>query len=143
MEFGSSIVVLHVLCAVHSVSPAAHAASSLVDECALSVLLDDWFSILIIIKVTSNLVWVEVVLLDIEWCGNFASVIKFFLVEHLGSIEVVDDITSLRINKITSLIGSLALLIFESTLRICITSDNITFFISIEITNNITFIESS
>ena len=143
MELWSSIVVLHVLGTIQSVSSAADAASSLVDEGTIGIFFNDWLSILIKIKVTSHLMWVEVVLLNIEWSWNFASIIKFFLIKHFGSVEVVNDITSLRINKVTSLIGSLTFLIFEFTLGICFTSDNITFFISIKITNNIAFIESS
>jgi len=89
---------------VDKISSTAYSLASFVNKISITILLYNWISILIEIKVTSDFMRMEVMLLNIEWGRYFTLFIKFFLLEHLLLIEVVDYIT-IWINKIASFVG--------------------------------------
>ena len=84
-----------------------------------------------------------------EWCRNLATLIQVFLFEHSLTVVVVDYVTSLGVNEITTLVCILASVIFElrilirisSTFSVLIQSNNITLFVPFEVTNDIAFVE--
>jgi len=94
-------------------------------------------------------VWIEVVFVHIEWCRNLATFIQVFLFEHSLTVVVVDDVTSLGVNEITTLVCFLASVIFElrilirigSTFSILIQSNNVTLFVPFKVTDDIAFVE--
>jgi len=79
---------------VYSIATAAHLSSTLIDEDTLVVLLDNGSAISIVVKIATDLMWVEVVLFHIEWGWNFSSLIKVASLEHLVAIVVIDNISS-------------------------------------------------
>jgi hypothetical protein len=70
MEFNSSLIIDHISIFVNSVSSTADDISSFIDKLPVLVLFNDWFSISVVIKVSSRLMWVKVMFLNIEWCWN-------------------------------------------------------------------------
>lgn len=98
---------------VQSVSFAADIGSTLVLEMAFAiwVFLDLWFAVLVVVEITTYLMGVEIVLLDVEWGWNLTSIVHVFTIEHLLIVEVVDDVTGLWINQVTSLIGWIAVFV--------------------------------
>jgi signal transduction histidine kinase len=99
------------------------------------VLLDDWFSIPVEIKLSSNLMRIEIVFLYIEWSRYFTLFIQFILLEHCLSIQVIDHITSLFINKIASLICHSPVFVSELTILI-LSSENVALLITLKFTKD-------
>jgi len=89
---------------VDKISSAAYSLASFVNKISITVLLYNWITVLIKIKVTSDFMRMEIMLFNIEWSRYFTLFIKFFLLEHLLLVEIVDYIT-IWINKITSFVG--------------------------------------
>jgi hypothetical protein len=94
-------------------------------------------------------VWIEIVLVHVEWCRYFTTLIQLTFLEHSLAVEVVDDVTSLGVNKVTTLVGILSAIIFElgvlvhicTTFSVLVQSNDVTFLVPVEITNDITFIK--
>jgi hypothetical protein len=127
---------------INSVTTTAYFRSSLIDESTLRVFLDNWETVFIIFKITTDLMRVEVVFFNIERSWKLTLIVEILLIEHFVTIEVIDDITIGGIGEVTSLIGWLSIFIQEVAVGILLSKD-ITFFISFEVTNNIALIESS
>jgi hypothetical protein len=128
---------------INSVTTTAYFRSSLIDESTLRVFLDNWETIFIIFKITTDLMRVEVVFFNIERSWKLTLIVEFLLIKHFVTVEIVDNITSSGIGEVTSLIGWLSIFIQELASLFVLISKDITFFISFEVTNNIALIESS
>lgn len=89
--------------------------------------------------------WIEIMFFIAEWRWNFTSLIYFFLIKHLLSIMVIDNVSCFGVNKVASFIGFLTVFIYEISLSILFLfiCENVTLFISFKVTNNVTFVESS
>lgn len=82
-------------------------------------------------------------LFNIEWSRYLPSFVKRILIEHLLTVEVVDNV-AISINKVTSLVRLLPILISELAATLFLFSyHNISFIIPIESANNVTLIEAS
>ena len=128
---------------INSVTTTAYFRSSLIDESTLRVFLDNWETVFIIFKITTDLMRVEVVLFNVERSWKLTLIVEFLLIKHFVTVEIVDNITSSGIGEVTSLIGWLSIFIQELASLFVLISKDITLFISIEITDNIALIESS
>lgn len=128
---------------INSVTTTAYFRSSLIDESTLRVFLDNWETVFIIFKITTDLMRVEVVLFNVERSWKLTLIVEFLLIKHFVTVEIVDNITSSGIGEVTSLIGWLSIFIQELASLFILISKDITLFISIEITDNIALIESS
>jgi hypothetical protein len=94
-------------------------------------------------KLSSSSNWVEFVLYNIEWSRYLPSLVKHVLIEHLLSVEVVDDV-AISVNQVASLVRLLPILISEVAAALFLFSyNNVPFIIPIESTNNVTLIEAS
>jgi hypothetical protein len=100
----STSVINDISIVVDKISSAAYSFASFVYKISITVLLYNRISVLIEIKVTSDFMRMEIMLLNIEWGRYFTLFIKFFLLEHFLLVEIVDYIT-IWINKITSFVG--------------------------------------
>ena len=78
---------------VDKISSAAYSLASFVNKVSITILLYNWIAVLIETKVTPDFMWMEVMLLNIEWGRYFTLLIKFFVLEHLLLVEIVDYIT--------------------------------------------------
>lgn len=105
------VVVDDVATFVYSVATAAHLTSTLVNEGTLIALLDDGSAISVMIKITTDLMWVEVVLFHIKWSWNFSPLIKVASLEHLLAVVVIDNISSFWIEEVASLIRRFTLFV--------------------------------
>jgi len=144
VELHPSLIIDHITFLVNSISSTAHNISSLIDKLAIRVLLDNWFSVPVIVEVSSGMMWVEVMLLNVEWCWNLSFFINFLFIKHFLSVHIVDDVAGFRICQVASLISwsTLVILLFLC-FWIRFVSYHVSLFISVQITDDIAFIESS
>jgi len=86
--------------------------------------------------------WVEVVLLDVEWCGNLSSFIKLLLVEHLLLVDIVNNISCSWVDEISSLISWISIFVHILAILVLL-GNNISFFIPIKISDNVALVKPS
>mgnify|MGYP006191288291 CR=1 FL=1 len=114
----SAIIVDDVSMFINSIASAAHSCTTLVDEFSFLILLDDWFSISVEVELASHLMRIEVVFLNIEWSRNLTLLIKLLCLKHCLTVQVVNDITSLFINKVATLICHAAIFVSVHTVLV-------------------------
>jgi len=144
MELHPSLIIDHITFLVNSVTPTAHNISSLIDKLTVRVLFDDWLSVSVVVKVPTGMMRVEVMLLNVEWGWNFSFIINFFFVKHFLAVHVIDDVAGFRICQVASLVSwsTLVILLFLC-FWIRFVSDHVSFLISVQVTDDVTFIEFS
>jgi len=144
MELHPSLIIDHITFLVNSVTPTAHNISSLIDKLTVRVLFDDWLSVSVVVKVPTGMMRVEVMLLNVEWGWNLSFFINFFFVKHFLAVHVIDDIAGFRICQIASLVSwsTLVILLFLC-FWIRFVSDHVSFLISVQVTDDVTFIKFS
>jgi len=144
MELHPSLIIDHITFLVNSVTPTAHNISSLIDKLTVRVLFDDWLSVSVVVKVPTGMMRVEVMLLNVEWGWNLSFFINFFFVKHFLAVHVIDDVAGFRICQVASLVSwsTLVILLFLC-FWIRFVSDHVSFLISVQVTDDVTFIEFS
>jgi len=144
MELHPSLIIDHITFLVNSVTPTAHNISSLIDKLTVRVLFDDWLSVSVVVKVPTGMMRVEVMLLNVEWGWNLSFFINFFFVKHFLAVHVIDDVAGFRICQIASLVSwsTLVILLFLC-FWIRFVSDHVSFLISVQVTDDVTFIKFS
>jgi hypothetical protein len=65
----------------------------------------------VVVEVSKHLMRVEVVLLNIKRSRHLSSVVYVCYIKHLLLIKVINDVSSLRVNQVASLIGWVAILV--------------------------------
>jgi hypothetical protein len=93
------------------------------------------------VKVTKEVMWVEVVPFNAIWCRDLATVIDFVLVEHLLLAVSLDDV-AVGISEVPALVRCLTIIINSVALRIC-ENNNVALFIAIEVSEDIVLVEVS
>ena len=91
-----------------------YSSTKLINEETLFISLETFhyfISIGISIEVTSNIMTIKVISLEIIWWWEFTTFIELISTKDLLSLFFLDDITSLRINKVTLLIYTITSLI--------------------------------
>jgi hypothetical protein len=141
-NFDSSIIVDDVTGSIHTIPSATYSCPWLVSELPFLVLRDDCLSVPVKVKVPSHQVGVKVVLLDVEGRGYFSLLVQLTLLEHRATVQVVDHISSLFVDKIASLIGWPAIFVSELTILV-LCREYVALFISIKLSYYIAFVESS
>jgi len=144
MELHPSLIIDHITFLVNSVTPTAHNISSLIDKLTVKVLFDDWLSVSVVVKVPTGMMRVEVMLLNVEWGWNLSFFINFFFVKHFLAVHVIDDVAGFRICQVASLVSwsTLVILLFLC-FWIRFVSDHVSFLISVQVTDDVTFIKFS
>jgi len=144
VELHPSLIIDHITFLVNSVTPTAHNISSLIDKLTVRVLFDDWLSVSVVVKVPTGMMRVEVMLLNVEWGWNLSFFINFFFVKHFLAVHVIDDVAGFRICQVASLVSwsTLVILLFLC-FWIRFVSDHVSFLISVQVTDDVTFIEFS
>jgi len=144
MELHPSLIIDHITFLVNSVTPTAHNISSLIDKLTVRVLFDDWLSVSVVVKVPTGMMRVEVMLLNVEWGWNLSFFINFFFVKHFLAVHVIDDVAGFRICQVASLVSwsTLVILLFLC-FWIRFVSDHVSFLISVQVTDDVTFIKFS
>jgi len=144
MELHPSLIIDHITFLVNSVTPTAHNISSLIDKLTVRVLFDDWLSVSVVVKVPTGMMRVEVMLLNVEWGWNLSFFINFFFVKHFLAVHVIDDVAGFRICQVASLVSwsTLVILLFLC-FWIRFVSDHVSFLISVQVTDDVTFITFS
>lgn len=118
-----------------------HTASLLVDVEALACLHKNRLAIRVI-EIAHNLVGVEVELLNAERRRNFTTLVHFVAAEHRLTSHVLDDVASLGISEVTTLVDWFPLLVVLAAIFV-FQNDNVTFIVSIKITKDVVLIEST
>jgi len=144
MELHPSLIIDHITFLVNSVTPTAHNISSLIDKLTVRVLFDDWLSVSVVVEVPTGMMRVEVMLLNVEWGWNLSFFINFFFVKHFLAVHVIDDVAGFRICQVASLVSwsTLVILLFLC-FWIRFVSDHVSFLISVQVTDDVTFIKFS
>lgn len=93
------------------------------------------------VKISHNVMGVEIVLLHTVGRRHFTTVIHLSLVEHFPLSVVVEDVAG-SIHQVTTLVGGISILILDVAF-IILEDDNIALFIAVEISKNIALIEVS
>lgn len=141
VKFLSSTMIDDVTVSVNQISSGADARSSFVNKFSFGILFDNRISILIMVKVASNFMRIKIMFFNVERSRNFTLFIKITLLEHFFTIVIINNIT-FWINEIPSTISFLTIFIEVLSVFIRLSNENITFFISIIVSNYITLIES-
>jgi len=144
MELHPSLIIDHITFLVNSVTPTAHNISSLIDKLTVRVLFDDWLSVSVVVKVPTGMMRVEVMLLNVEWGWNLSFFINFFFVKHFLAVHVIDDVAGFRICQVASLVSwSTLIILLFLCFWIRFVSDHVSFLISVQVTDDVTFIKFS
>jgi hypothetical protein len=93
------------------------------------------------VKVTEEVMRVEVESFNAVWSRNLTTLIDFFLVEHLSFSMALDDVT-VSISEVPALVRWLAINVNTVSLRIC-EDNNVTFLITLKISEDIVLVEIS
>lgn len=142
VELLSVVDVAYVALNVSQVATLVDSAPVFVYKFPLLVLLDYRSALFVEVKVASDIVWVEVVFLHTERCWDLSSFIHLFLVKHLLIVLVFDHVACRVFYKVASLINRSPLLVDIVSILI-LQHNHIALFISVEISKNIVFIEST
>jgi len=144
MELHPSLIIDHITFLVNSVTPTAHNISSLIDKLTVRVLFDDWLSVSVVVEVPTGMMRVEVMLLNVEWGWNLSFFINFFFVKHFLAVHVIDDVAGFRICQVASLVSwSTLIILLFLCFWIRFVSDHVSFLISVQVTDDVTFIKFS
>ena len=151
IKFLAAIVVYHIPMLVNAEASSGNFAATFIKcnfslartSCGSSEFLrnNNRFTISIKIEVTSYMMWIEIIFLKIKWSWYFSSLIELILREHCRTIQIIDKIP-IFINQIPSLICWSTLFINKLIFSLC-QRNNVSFFITIQVSNNITFIKFS
>jgi hypothetical protein len=134
------MVVEDALVFVSTIPSARHFLTLLVFEASFGFL-DDWLGVSIKIEVTSDLVWVEVVLLESVRSRNLTLLVDIRLVEHHLTVVVVHNILGF-VQQIASLISGLTVFIsISSRCTDLFARDYISLFVTIKVTHDVTLVE--
>ena len=114
----------------------------LVDKESFSCLHEVWLSIFVKIEVSIDLMRVEVIFLDTEWSGNLTSRVHVWLREHESCCLVFNNVASIYILQITSLVCQMPL---QITCRTILVTEHkyVSFIVTVEFAKNVIFVESS
>jgi hypothetical protein len=93
VELFAIIVIYNVAILINFVTAAGDDGTIAIDMVSKFVFLDFGVAIPIILKVASHLMWIKVILLNIERCWQLTSLIDIFTREHLLLIKVIDHIS--------------------------------------------------
>ena len=151
IKFLAAIVVYHITLLVNSIASGRNFAAtfikrdfSLARTCCLSSQLlcnNDRFAISIEIKVPTHMMWIEIKFFKIKRSWYFSPLIELISWEHFRTIQIIDKIT-VFINQVSPLVCWPTLFINILIFSLC-QRNNISFFITIQVSNNITFIKLS
>lgn len=115
IELLSSFVIDHVTFLINSIASAADLTSPLILEHLLlsRCFRNDGFAVSIEVEIASCLMWIEIVLFNVERRWQFASLVKFLFFKHHLTVEVVYYVACLGINQVASLVRALTILVSE------------------------------
>lgn len=116
-------------------------ACFLVDVEALARLHEDGFAVRVV-EVAHNLVGVEVEFLNAERRWNFTTLVHFVAAEHWLASHVFDDVLSLGVSQVTTLVDWLSLFVVLATILV-LKNNNVTFVVSIEVSEDVVLVESA
>ena len=96
--------------------------------------------IILELKITHQVMWVEIELLDAEGCWNLALFINIRGIEKLLFSMILENVTCVRILQITTHICRMTCLV--DILSLCILKDNdIATIVSVKLTKNVMYVE--
>jgi len=113
----------------------------LVDVEALGSLHEHGLAIFVV-KVTHNLVWVEIVLLNAEWCWNLTTLVHLIATEHRLTSHVLDDVVSLGVGQVTTLVNWLTLFVMVSSILV-LEDNDVALLVSVKVSEHVVFVESA
>lgn len=99
--------------------------------------------LVVVIKVSHQIVWVEIMFLDAEDAWQFSLLIQILVLEHSLPIKVLDNIVGVWIKEVALLIGESTALILVFSIIILLWGNNISLFVVINVSKNIVNVESS
>jgi len=98
--------------------------------------------LIMVVKVSHNVVGVEVVLFKVEWSWNLSTIIQFILREHLLEVLVLKNGARFWITEVTSMSDSISILVLNHTIRI-LWHNNVSVFVSVDLAHDIILVESA
>lgn len=143
VKLGSFPLVLKLAVSTNEPTHLINSAAKFVTEVSLFVSLHVHkllASLGVTVKVTSDIMAIKVEALKVEWWRELALFIKFTCLENLSSLFTLDNVSSLRIHKVTLLIDSTSNLINELTFLV-LQDQRMSPLISVEISQDVVHIE--
>jgi len=95
-----------------------------------------------VVKVSQNLMGVEVVLFDGEEAGDFSTLVHIFSREHRLTVHVLDDVVCLGVSQVTTLVHSSPALVVLSSIFV-LQNDDVTLVVTVEFSKYVVLVESS
>lgn len=144
MDFDHAKDINDVSLVVNSVTLLCHVSSFFVsiDSLVLSVSQYDSPSVSFVVEVASDQVRVEAMLLQDKRWWDFSLFVDVLFREHEFAIEVVDHV-AFWVHQVAFVVDESSLTVLEPTILIVLRQDNVTFFVTSDIPQDIVFVETS
>lgn len=95
-----------------------------------------------VVKVSHKVVGVEVVLLNTEGSGDFSALIKILIQEHVFVCEILNQGPGLRVNKVTTPVGGVALSVFGVAF-VVLEHNHEALLVTVEVTEDVVLVEQT